>query len=143
MLVALTVSPVMVQGNQFDIPESNLLVPRTLAATSALRYDVGFHLTLDGTERKVASYNVRGIPAVSEESLEDVLKFGYFKVGGEEKEPILQWTGRILGGGVLTSPWPKPSPTFPTIEDLEMIGDGASKKVRSLGCISTHPLFTY
>lgn len=83
----------------FDVSARDLLVPNRLAATGSLRYADGeYHLTLDDTERQVARYNVRGVPAVPEEKLEEVLKSGYFSVGGSEVEPTLEWKGRVVGG---------------------------------------------
>ncbi len=85
---------------RFEVPARDLFVPRSVATTSSLRYaDGNFHLTLDGTERQVAHYNVKGLPSgLSEEKLEEVLKFGYFTTGGGEEEPTLQWKGRVVGG---------------------------------------------
>lgn len=114
----------------FDLTKEQYFVPARLASTSALCYRDGeFQLTLDDKEHTIPRYNVKGIPdGLSQEGLEAFLKSGYFAVGGAAVEPILQWQGRILGGGVLTSPWPKPSPTFPKIEDLEQLEEDSLKK---------------
>lgn len=93
-------SSVVTATQQFDIPEGNLFVPHQMASVSALRYEDGnFFLTRDGIEQQVARYNVRGVPAeVPAEALEDVLRCGYFKIGGDKTELTLQWNGRVLGG---------------------------------------------
>jgi hypothetical protein len=95
-------------------------------------------LVFDGKEHRVACYNVKDFPSnLSSKGLATFLQFGYFAVGGNETEYTLQWQGRILGGGVLRSLEPKPSPTFPKLDDLDpdAFGKGLRKESKELSLL--------
>lgn len=135
-LVSFVGSPAIAQHEDFNLTKEQLFVPCHMAVTSTLHYKDGvFHLVLDSKEHRVARYNVKDFPLdLSAEGLEAFLQSGYFFVGGDETEYTLQWKGRILGGGVLSSLEPKPSPTFPKLENLtefDEFGKGLGKIIKS------------